>query len=73
MTQRSNPMNQILFVLSLAFSFVYLGLGVVLLVNKEFIPGIGYTLQAIFGVGCLAYSVLRFYRAIQLLKQQRKK
>jgi hypothetical protein len=69
MTQRTNPMTQILFVLSLAFSLVYLALGIVLIVNKEFIPGLNYTLQFIFGVGCLGYSVLRFFRAYQILKK----
>lgn len=71
MTQRSNPMTQILFVLSLAFSLVYLGLGIVLIVKKEFIPGLNYTLQFIFGVGCIGYSALRFYRAFQILKKPR--
>lgn len=72
MTQRTNPMTQILFVLSLAFSLVYLGLGIVLIAYKEFIPGLNYTLQFIFGVGCLGYSALRFFRAYQILKKPKK-
>ncbi len=72
MKPRTNPMNQILFVLSLAFSLVYLGLGIVLIINKEFIPGLNYTLQVVFGVGCLGYSALRFYRAYQIMKNPRR-
>ncbi len=72
MAQRANPMTQILFVLSLAFSLVYLALGIVLIIKKEFIPGISYTLQVIFGVGCLGYSALRFFRAYQVIKQPKR-
>lgn len=72
MKQRTNSMTQILFVLSLAFSIVYLGLGIVLIVKKEFIPGLNYTLQVIFGIGCLGYAALRFYRAYQVIKQPKR-
>lgn len=68
---RKNPLHQVTFVLSLVFSVVYLGLGIVLIAGIILIPWLELWLQIAFGIGLILYAFSRFYRAYLVYKEER--
>ncbi len=67
--RNANKLGQITFILTLLFSVVYLGLGIAILFLKDFMPWLNGWFKIIFGIGCILYAGIRFWRFYILWKE----
>lgn len=65
-----NKLNQVTFIITQLFSLVYLGLGLAVIFLKDFMPWLDGWIKLAFGVACIFYAGIRFYRSYLLWREQ---
>jgi cytochrome c biogenesis protein CcdA len=64
-----NSLSQITFILTQLFTLVYLGLGFAAIFVSDFLPWLQPWLRVLFGVACIIYAGVRFYRSYAIWKE----
>jgi hypothetical protein len=62
-------MSSVLFIITQLFTIVYLGLGIATLSMPNFFPWLPFWGRLLFGIACILYASLRFYRSYIIWKE----
>jgi len=70
-SEQKSPAKRFLLILGLLVAAVYIILGALILLKKDFLPGLNGPFRSLFGGVLIFYAILRLARIIQSRIQER--
>ncbi|TZF86335.1 hypothetical protein FW774_04620 (plasmid) [Pedobacter sp. BS3] len=70
-SEQKSPAKRFLFILGLFVATVYIILGLLILLKKDFLPGLNGPFRSVFGGVLIFYALFRLSRIVQNRSQER--